>query len=535
MKLPVVALFERSLRLEMRSALMAWSRAGFLLLILFLLFQIHMIARSGFYAAPGLNFLEEMTWVNFLFITLAGLSYFASAITEEKEEMMLGLLRMTDLNPVAILLGKSTSRFVGAVLLLLVQVPFVLLAVTLGGVGLLQIAAAYGTLLAYLFLVCNLALLFSVVFRTTSIAAAWTLSGLLLFLIAHYWAASIVKDVADYYGANPQRGAWSLLTTAFELWGQATPTARLSEIFRTGFTGPAIGFQIVSNLALGVLFFLLSWLVFDRFTREEKEPSPARGWLPRRTSRQGSRIPAGAIGLAAVTWKDFNFISGGKFGLWMKFGLMIFLIGLCNFMVWEFDNRNLNRNVFTREFEGGVLIWISLLLTAICLALDAARVFQEEIRWKTLSSLVTLPATVGQLAYRKVAGVLLHTLPLLSGFVLGVCLIPDTVMNFFLEMFSEWVGFGFFIVAILQFVMFLHLTAFLSLLIKRGALALAVAIQYVGGSFMMGFASMIFAFSGGGRSSAGLLCFLSGTVCVVATVILHKAIGTRLARAAAEE
>ena len=91
--------------------------------------------------APGLHFLQEMVWLNLVFITLAGLSYFASAITEEKEEMMLGLLRMTDLNPVAILLGKSTSRLVGALLLLLVQVPFVLLAVTLGGVGLLQIAA----------------------------------------------------------------------------------------------------------------------------------------------------------------------------------------------------------------------------------------------------------------------------------------------------------------------------------------------------------------------------------------------------------
>jgi len=132
-KLPALGLFERSLRLETRSALMCWARTGLLCLILLVLIPIQSLARAGMFSAPGLRFLQEVVWLNLVFITLAGLSYFASAITEEKEEMMLGLLRMTDLNSVAILLGKSTSRLVGALLLLLVQVPFVLLTVTLGG------------------------------------------------------------------------------------------------------------------------------------------------------------------------------------------------------------------------------------------------------------------------------------------------------------------------------------------------------------------------------------------------------------------
>ena len=90
--------------------------------------------------------------------------------------MMLGLLRMTDLNSIAILLGKSTSRLVGAFLMLVVQLPFILLAVTLGGVGLIQILAAYSSLLAYLFLVCNLALLCSVAvsqYRNRWRASCW--------------------------------------------------------------------------------------------------------------------------------------------------------------------------------------------------------------------------------------------------------------------------------------------------------------------------------------------------------------------------
>ncbi len=224
MKLPALALFERSLRLETRSVLVCWSRAGLMLLIMFMLIPIQATARAGYLGAPGLNFLEELVWVNLVCITLAGLSYFASAITEEKEEMMLGLLRMTDLNPVAILLGKSTSRLVGALLLLLVQVPFVLLAITLGGVGLLQVAAAYGTLLAYLFLVCNLALLFSVMFRNTTTAAAFTLAVLLLFLIGHYFAAGIEQYLALPGQINLYRGVWAVPTTMIDLWRQAAPT-----------------------------------------------------------------------------------------------------------------------------------------------------------------------------------------------------------------------------------------------------------------------------------------------------------------------
>jgi hypothetical protein len=87
-------------------------------------------------------------------------------------------------------------------------------------------------------------------------------------------------------------------------------------------------------------------------------------------------------------------------------------------------------------------------------------------------------------------------------------------------------------VAVLQFILFLHLTAFLSLVIKRGALPLAIAIQYLGGSFFMTFLAI---FLSVGRSGPGATFFVTGMICMVMTVVLHRAIGLRLARAAAEE
>lgn len=525
MKLPVFALFERSLRLDTRSALMSWSRAGLLAVVLVMLLPIQTKARMGWYGAPGLNFLESMAWVNLLFVTLAGLSYFASAITEEKEEMMLGLLRMTNLNGVTILLGKSTSRLVGTLLLLMVQVPFVLLAVTLGGVGVVQIAATYATLLAYLFLLCNLALLYSVLFRNTATAAGVTFFLLLLFFFGHYFARGILESIGVFDRVNLQRGAWGGLTTVVELWREATPSERLQAIFQTGFSGPVIGFQVVSNLIAGVVFFLLAWLVFEPSTRTEKDAAPARRWFWRRAASRQSRLPHGLVGFQAITWKDFVFMSGGWVGLALKFLVVGLLDGVCNLIAVETGGK------MNQEAEGYALIWISLIVTAIWLALEASRIFKDEVRWKTLSSLVMLPISTRELAYRKVLGALAGTLPLLACTVAGMLLVPAGVSDFVENVFRNLEGFWTFVVVILQFVLFLHLTAFLSLVLKRGALPLAIAIHYLGGMIFIGFISVFFIAIGTPYARSFIMAF----ICVVLTAILHWAIGFRLARAAAEE
>lgn len=525
MKMPVFALFERSLRLDTRSALMSWSRAGLLGLILLMLWSMQGMARLGRIGAPGLNFLERMVWVNLVFITLGGLSYFASAITEEKEEMMLGLLRMTDLNGVTILLGKSTSRLVGALLLLLVQVPFVLLAVTLGGVGVVQIVAAYATLLAYLFLLSNLALLYSVIFRNTATAAAVTFFLLLLFFFGHYLVKGIVDSIGAYNQINLQRGAWAIITKTIELWREATPSERVDTIFETGFTGPVIGFQIVSNLIAGLVFFLLAWLVFDPSTRTEGDAAPARRGFLRRAGSRASRLPRDLVGFRAISWKDFVFISGGWVGLLLKLTVVGLLDGFCNLIVVETGGK------MTEESEGYALIWISIIVIAIWLALEASRIFKDEVRWKTLSSLVMLPISMRQLAYRKVLGVLAGTLPLLACTVVGILMVPNGMSDFIENVFRDTEGFWMFVVMILQFVLFLHLTAFLSLVLKRGALPLAIAIHYLGGMLLIGFMTAFFFVVG----SPNARSFVTAFICVVLTLILHWAIGFRLARAAAEE
>ncbi len=114
--------------------------------------------------APGLALFTTIANIDLVFITLAAIGFFATCITEEKEEGTLGLLRMTDLSPIAIVLGKFGGRLLTALLLILIQLPFTLLTITLGGVAPAQIEAAYIALLSYMVLLAGVGLLVSVCF-----------------------------------------------------------------------------------------------------------------------------------------------------------------------------------------------------------------------------------------------------------------------------------------------------------------------------------------------------------------------------------
>ena len=178
----LLALLTRALRVDarqLRNHLFRLAFVGFIYICLLVAtFQ------SAFLGAPGLSFFSQIAWLNALFITCAGIGFFSSAITEEKEEETIGLLQMAGLNHLGILLGKSTSRLIQVMLLLVVQFPFMLLAVTLGGVTTLQIVAAYVDLLAYTVLLANVALVCSVVFQRGGNAAAFTTLLMVLYAIA---------------------------------------------------------------------------------------------------------------------------------------------------------------------------------------------------------------------------------------------------------------------------------------------------------------------------------------------------------------
>lgn len=519
----LVALFVRSLRQDARSKITYWSRAGLILMLLFSLALIH--TTSGWIGAPGLQFFSHSVFVNFFFISLAGLSYFASAITEENEEMTLGLLRMTNLNSLSILLGKSTSRLCGALLLLAAQFPFTFLAVAFGGVSVGQIVAAYCTLAAYLLFLSNLALLFSVIARRTAGAALFT--GAVLFIcLAGYAIFPAGLNLLAWMRLIPSASPGPQLGRFLEVWRSSSALERLGAILKTGFHEGPIGIQVISNIAAGGILFLIAWAAFNAFKAEQSEDGPARGPIV----RPGSRLRWAGAGRAwrrAIVWKDFHFLAGGRVGTLIRFILYGVLLA---FVLLNPSGRG--RLSLDWPQAGFTMMGLMSVVLSFELTFAAGRIFRLEWRWKTLSGLAMLPMSLRSVAYQKIVAALFASWPGLLYFCIGLAFAGKAIWTSLgqalINSNSAWINpflvtFGYLIV---HLIFFLHLVANLSLRVKSGAVPLAFAISYI---------SLMFIGTGAVLLGGLKAMLVPPLIYLVAAVVLHVNTGARLARLAAQE
>ena len=519
---PLLALFIRSLREDSRLKLTYFARVGLVTVILLFMFTVE--SESGGRNGPGLTFFSMVITIDCVFIVLAGCGWFASAITEEKEEMTLGLLRMTNLNPLSILLGKGTSRLCGALLLLAAQIPFTVLAITLGGISLGQIAATYCTLGAFLIFLANLALLCSVLCKRSPGAAALTVVSL-VFFFGIVPVLNWIAHLPAQFGIISEDAAWvTALDHLAELALVASPFYRLTQILSTGFDEPIFGWQAGSNLALGAGCFLLAWLVFDVFCDEQQESAPRRGGVLRRR-RFLRRLGAGRAWMRALAWKDFYFLAGGK--VWIVGKYLIYGLPLLALANWPRQWGG----PMPRETFGYITMWVMWLLFCIEAAFAAAGIFKTERMAHTLSTLAVLPVSLRRIALHKILGILPTLVPTVTYFAVGLVCASGGISKLFrnVTMSSSgsvttllFLGYSF-----VQGIFFLHLTANLSLRVKRGALPLAIAVQFI----LQFFLSVAFATAFRDEWAFAPLIVLT----IFATVFLHHDIFQRLEMLAAEE
>lgn len=456
----LLALFVRSVREDSRSKTMLWARLAIAGAVLFAV--INVSDRFSFGGAPGLRFFQSVVWMNFFVICVAGVSYFASAVTEEKEESTLGLLRMTDLSPFAILLGKGTSRLVGGALLLLVQLPFAMLAITLGGVRLDQVLGSYALLGAFLFFACNVGLLGSVLGKKSG--QAGVIAAVLGWL---YLRAPVLLSLL-YPAASPTRGALGELHETFDV------SRMLSTLLSNRGTLPEIGANLTTMLGGGLAAFLLARVLFERFcTDASAAAAPAR----RSAAKSGSPAQSKQARRAwkdAICWRDFYFMHGG----WWAFALksLIYLVLALWFLIGSSWNTRSTRGfdlwIFAPIFflSFGVICFDSLLA--------ASRIFRLERKNKTLSGLFVLPGSPHTLARGKWRGLLLSLAPgwmvvIPSGIMLIIPVLGDSSME---GLF--WIVQGIAYV-IAQIFLNHYLVALMSLRMKWGGFPTALGISWL--------------------------------------------------------
>ena len=415
--LPLIALFSRAVRDEVRGKFPPIIRAT---AALFLLLLVGISQRTFEYqSAAGQGLLMMIAMVNFFGLTLVGLGSFCSAITEEKEEETLALLRMTRLNPLAILLGKSTARFVGGLLFLAVQIPYTMLCVTLGGAARDQILRVYAVLGAYLFFLCNLGLFWSVICRSTSRAVSLTFfCGILFYIVPWFIAGSLFYR--SFFGGlvSTELG---LFERGIKFIISSNPLGDIAgTIFnRAGGMLPFASDSLPFHLVGGVIFFLLSWALFDRFCSSAGESAPRKRKL---TGGSTNGLRMARPWRLAIAWKDFHFITGGKKGMIIRLVLyVIFIGGIC---AWSNNNRYGNGRLDYGDI-GGIIHWSALILFTAEFLSVSARIFGVERKRQTLGSLYLLPTSPARIAWQKFLGCALSLLPLLGLWILGWWMYDD--------------------------------------------------------------------------------------------------------------
>ncbi len=185
------ALLHRRIRIDLRSAtghLVRMFSVAFLALTIFASME-----GSRLRGSPGLMAFRWAVWCDALLISAASIMVFASVIAAERENGTLGLLRMTGTSPLSLLLGQGVSGLVIGLFILAVQLPLIVLTITLGGVLWNQVLAAFLALGAHLVLCAGIGLLASTLAKRSGTAAFYTLLtqfGLWLGPLGLRWLAS---------------------------------------------------------------------------------------------------------------------------------------------------------------------------------------------------------------------------------------------------------------------------------------------------------------------------------------------------------
>ena len=484
------ALMERSFRLDARSRSTHLIRLSLMVAIYLALCSA--ITTGILFGAPGLNFFRSIAFLDMVFLTLLGIGFFSSVITEEKEEDTLGLMLMAGISPLGILAGKSIGGLWQAILLIAIQHPFTLLAVTMGGVTSGQVWAVTIALMAYVAFLAGFGLLCSTT-ASTNKAAAWRMTG---GLIAYFALPSIAMSLSLERARRIAAGTntWSFPDWIWTLVDGISGICiflQMENILATGFGESAFGIQVISNIAMGAIFVGLAWLLFGVTTRNLSSEASTRGLVARRPGL--FRITAGRAWSNPFLWKDFYFVSGGVGMTVLRTTFFIFL-GLIPWFGTVL--------IAGSDDEDWLGMSISLIVfsASISAASVLARSMHDEIRGQTLATLMMLPRSSAGIVYSKYAGALLGWLP---GPVIGPIMLfanktfREGVFDLLGQPFPQINLYIFttillaFLIVVLFFVLTPHFAAYLALHVRWGAVPLAIALSYFV-MMVVGMVTMIF-------------------------------------------
>lgn len=501
-----LAFLTRSIRQDSRTLSHHVMRAAMPAIILLLFFfKIQTYALKG---SSGGGFANQIFTCCYWFLTLVGGMHFSTALTEEKEEQTLALLRMTGAKPYSILLGKSLPRLATSVLFILVIAPFLILSITLGGVLPLGLVAAILNLLCYAVMLSQIGLLASVLARTakaafTMASIAWIAIELsdwwysLANIYVQAWVSSglLQRDgivawiMYDLLGSLPEYSLCANMNQtllAFDTLGSDPNATILQRLESLGHTllHPRMAFQ----LCTAVVCFLLSWLLFGPCTTHQESTGPSKtlSWRPRRQ--------VGRVWSNALAWKSWQYAGGGSLWIWIRSaGGTLGIVGFAIALLAGIGGLD----------EPIAIAGISLALGAIFFVLNVFRLFggvlSTEVQEKTLPALVMLPQRTSATLRNLVAGVL-------PGVLASSCCLLISIAATTLFAVAEGAELDEIFTALMQpwlwhflsmVILTIHLGLLLTTYVRYGGMVLAAVLMWIVAPMLCSMSFMLVAFASG--------------------------------------
>ncbi len=477
------ALSLRAMRSDLRSPIPNVLRTG---IIAWTGLALVLAMERSWYGAPGLQLFQSVVLADGILLALLGVGYFSNRITEEKEDGTLGLMRMAGLNAVSILLGKSVGLMLTSFMLLAAQIPFVLMAITLGGVSIDQVMFAVCLLGSQVIWISGLGVFFSTLMPTARMAAGATLLALLAS-----WSFPLMRSSSFPFLSG-------MFTTVFDVLGDLSVWSGLGSSLTSGFMGGWVGSEFWTAIAAGGLCYLAAFCIFDRCA-DMDGMSP----LLRRNHRERrSRVLSPVIGVAAIRHKDIRFTFGGaRFILWR-----LLLYCLIFWVIAQTLPVGVSPSVL-----GWVLLSIGLWTMLLEYGFALENSIHAEVAGKTLSSLVALPYSTGSILREKLIGCSWVLLPGAIFFLVGALCAPDNLSDFLDHALDEpvlWV-----MVSLILLVY--TFTIYFALCFRRGAFVLALLLVFLIA------ATLISGMQGGSGSGLWLLAFMIGGGCALMVPVIQ--------------
>jgi ABC-type transport system involved in cytochrome c biogenesis permease component len=462
---PLAAFFVHESGLLVRGRRSTWWRLSFLLLSTIVVViggQLGLAVRLG---EGGLVAFRALMMLNAYFVFLLTMTSFSKAISEEREQGTLDMLRVTGLSTFALLAGKGTSKYLRAMLLFLMQAPLCALCLTLGGISLLEMGAAYLLLAAVAFLACHMALFWSVVCKTSR-GAGQTTIGVLFVLYA------VPPGLVSMASSNPELFP-KIGVAAGEWLARVNPLAAYRTIMTTGIVPwRAIAF----HFGVGLVFLGWATAIFERTCRQAKPVEleaarPARGNQPRRG-------PLPRVGARPFTWKEYHFAAGGARSLrhrWIAYPIIAVCLATLGYDWGASDAAFLHR-------LAGSMLMVGLFGVCSEIAYSATRLFGAERANQTLGDIAILPMRTRRIVGEKILGYVPSLLAPIACVTVGAMLTPGNLWS------SVFSGVNWFVVlyVALQIALILVLTVHFSFRQNRTAFGGAFGMVAMSNALLIG-------------------------------------------------